>query len=282
MADSRDETPASQRADPVEPSPPPQPPWIERPGVKTFLGIGGFLAAVASVVIPLLLQSEDSASPTDTSFNSSAPTSSATPGATGTPEATGSAIASASVDVGDCLSPTNALLPCDGPHTAEVIGPESDCDTGTLVRYLGGVPEVDVLAPEAGIAIERVDDSPVCTARIGAGFVLTSHARDAWVGGRGDEWRWCIDDRSAQNVHCTQPHTAEVISEPPLQGESLDCRRRANEYTATDLSRYAFDITVAPRGPEGAQQCVIEVRTNSVLTASLRGLRSSALPIESA
>ena len=282
MAENQDEARASTPAESAAPPASKQTNWYGRTGVQAFLGVGGFIAAVAGVVIPLLLQPEEPSNPAISPSSTSATTPPTTTVATGAPQTSGPEDRNAGVDddVGRCLSATQTPLPCDGPHIAEVIGPASDCSKATLVRYLGGLTEVDVLTPAASVAVRDIGDSSLCLGNTET--VLTAHAQDAFVQGRGDEWRWCIDDRSARNVACSEPHTAEVISEPSLDGESLDCRRRADEYAATDLSRYAFDIAVSARGPEEAKQCVIEVRTSSVLTTSLRGLRSSALPIRPA
>jgi len=252
--------------------------------VQAFLGVGGFLAAVAGVVVPLWVAPDDgggsSAGPPTATAPAPLPSTgtrdqSQTSGPAGTSEGTAAGLSG-------CLSETNDPLPCDGPHLAEVIGPASDCSESTLARHLGGLPEVDGLTPDAGVAVMDIGGSPVCVGHRGAGVVLTAHARNALVNGRGDVWRWCIDDRSGRNVPCDEPHTAEVISEPPTNGEDLDCDRRADEYAATDLSAHAFELGVSPRGPAGAQQCVVAVRNDGLLTASLRGLRSKALPIESA
>ncbi|MGY1668859.1 hypothetical protein [Geodermatophilus sp. SYSU D00696] len=251
--------------------------------MQAFLGVGGFLAAVAGVLVPLWVAPEDdggsSASPPSATAPAPLPATGA-PGQSQTSNPAGTS-ASPTAVVGACLSATDHPLPCDGPHLAEVIGPASDCSESTLVRHLGGLAGVDVLTPDAGVAVTDIGGSSVCIGHRGAGVVLTAHARDALIDGRGDEWRWCIDDRSGRNVSCGEPHTAEVVSDPPSDGEDLDCHRRADAYTATDLSEHVFELSVSPRGPAGAQQCVIAVRNDGSLTASLRDLRSRALPVES-
>jgi len=245
--------------------------FVDRPLVKTVIGLTVVVLAIVTFmveVVPRLFPAPDEDARQESTRS----------GGVDGPETPGEA-STAELEAGDCLSQAHEMVPCDGLHTFEVTSLGAPCSTDTLIAYLGGISGVDVLNPQVKSQEATVDGTAVCLLQKGTDRLSTMSARDSLLSPVGDAWRWCIDDDAARTVACDMPHTSEVIS-AQTGSEPLDCERRASEYTETSLSRFTFELSVSARGSEGAQHCVIDVRGDNSLTASLRRLGSGALPIE--
>jgi hypothetical protein len=249
-------------------------PLVDRPWLKTFLGIAGFAIAGAGLLVALWVNFVRPQAATDGRSDESS-------GVTTSGGATASERQSDSSDpavVGKCF--TAAWIPtgCDAVHHWEAIAVGGACGPAELLVYLGGVPGIDVLRSDANPEVHTVDGRNACFIGAPGGGPVEGSVRDALASPRGDVWRRCIDDRVAREVHCAEPHTAEVIG-PPVSGE-LNCLAQADAYAETSVARFGLHLSVTAKGSEGAQQCVVEVRGDNVLVRSLRNLSAGALPIE--
>ncbi|MGY1711381.1 hypothetical protein ACI8AC_17930 [Geodermatophilus sp. SYSU D00758] len=177
--------------------------------------------------------------------------------------------------VGTCLDAAGEPAPCDAPHSSEVFG-LGDCGTDALLGYLGGTPEDDVVRDDLPIASVSRDGEVYCTV-VAPSDRLSSRNEDVLLGRAGDSWRRCEDELDRQ-VGCSEPHVTEVIFDHPGGSTPVDCQGRADEYLETPLRQEAADLELLQDG----QRCLIAVRGDNVLTASLRRLRSGSLPIEAA
>jgi hypothetical protein len=247
---------------------------VDRPPIKTFLGIAGFAIAVAGLLIAVWV---NFARPQGGAIGESPGTSTVTsPGSSTTTDRP-----SPSTDMlraGQCFTAELMQTGCDVVHHWEVIAVGDACGPEEVLAYLGGVPGIDVLNAAAEPSARTVDGQDGCLLSSHSGGALEGSVRDVLQRPEGDVWRRCIDDRAAREITCAEPHTAEVVG-PPVTGD-LDCLAQADEYAETSLARFARELSVVARGPEGGQQCVVEVRGDNVLVRSLRHLGSAALPIE--
>jgi hypothetical protein len=79
-----------------------------------------------------------------------------------------------------------------------------------------------------------------------------------------------------RDVPCSEPHHDEIIIERAPPGEAVDCLARADDYLGTPFARHSDDLELLQQG----EQCRLAVRSSNLLTASVRGLGTSALPLE--
>ena len=203
-------------------------------------------------------------------------TTGATSGATDAAGSTteGSPVA-AVLAVGDCLAGDLAPTACDGEHASEVYS-TSGCTPDDLVAYLGGRSGSDVLRSDLALAEVPADGGTACTVGLPGGGL--DRASEGVLGGdAGDVWRRCLDGNDTE-LPCSEDHSAEVIFEQADSTDSLNCVARASQYLGTPFDRHSDDLEVV----ESGSTCLIQVRGNNVLTASVRDLRSTALPLEAA
>lgn len=185
-------------------------------------------------------------------------------------------VGAAALAVGDCLDAAMQLSHCDAPHQAEVIDVGGACDHDILLTYLGGVPGDDVILSDVQPEVEATDTGDVCVVRPPAGGDSRA-AQDALLGPDHGAWRRCTDVLGRE-LPCTQPHHDEVVVDSVPPGEAIDCASRATKYLGAPYPRHADDLRVEQRGDE----CVLAARGDNVLTASVRRLGTSALPLEPA
>jgi serine/threonine-protein kinase len=205
---------------------------------------------------------------------------SGTSGATsGSTEAAGSTTAgspvAAALGVGDCLAADRTPTACDGEHASEVYS-TSGCTADELVAYLGGRSGFDVLRSDLALDEVPAEGGTACT--VGLPSDTLDRSSDGVLGGdAGDEWRRCLDANDGE-VPCSEEHTAEVIFVQEQSTDPLNCTARASEYLGTPFDRHSDALDVV----ESGSTCQVAVRGDNVLTASLRDLRSTALPLEAA
>ena len=177
--------------------------------------------------------------------------------------------------VGDCLAADRTPTACDGEHAAEVYS-TAGCTGDALLAYLGGRSGSDVLRSDLTLAEVPAEGGTACTVGLPSGSLDGSS--DGVLGGdAGDVWRRCLDGNDTE-VPCSVEHTAEVVFVQADSTDALNCVARASQYLGTPFDRHADDLEVV----ESGSTCQIAVRGNNVLTASLRDLRSTALPLEAA
>ena len=177
--------------------------------------------------------------------------------------------------VGDCLAADLTPTACDGEHASEVYS-TSGCTSDELVAYLGGRSGSDVLRSDLAIAEIPAEGGTACTVGL-PGESLDGSSDGVLGSDAGDVWRRCTDANSAE-VPCSVEHTAEVIFVQAASTEPLNCTARASDYLGTPFDRHSDDLEVV----ESGSTCLIQVRGDNVLTASVRDLRSTALPLEAA
>lgn len=198
----------------------------------------------------------------------------------------GTESATQTLGVGDCLSAQGQVLPCSAIHRYEVIGvPGQACEQATVVGYLGGNPELDIprvsLSPDydGGSCVISSADQTDWTGSVKGAFSADSHNAMA------DALRRCRDDRmAAQDVSCDQRHTGEYVGVPAgtVPGQS-ECVNLAAGYLNINFDRVAAELAVqalpTSDPDDGRPRCVVVVRGNNDLTASLRNVRTKELPI---
>ena len=167
-----------------------------------------------------------------------------------------------------------ATVPCDAPHSAEVIPASTGCDVEDFARYAGGNPQVDVLRQD----IRVLQKDGACFAEV-PGPDLRQGFQDILRHESGTQLRECVDERSGEMVSCGENHTGEVVfREDPAHPSDLRCEERAEEYLGTLLQRHYRELRIV--STEGSpRRCVVEVRGANSLTDSLRSLGSKAVPI---
>lgn len=276
---------------PGTPGSPPGPPAVELPTRshtapaaprrrRRWPVLAGLLvaaAAVAAFVAVVLAQGGADGRGADDPGGAQA--SGATGATSASTEATGSTSdgspVAAAPGVGDCLSADRTATACDGEHAAEVYS-TSGCTGGELVAYLGGRVGSDVLRSDLALAEVPAGADTACT--VGLPDASLDGSSEGVLGSdAGDLWRRCLDGNDTE-VPCSVEHTAEVIFVQEQSTDPLSCTNRASEYLETPFDRHSDDLQVV----EDGTTCLIAVRGDNVLTASLRGLASTALPLQAA
>jgi serine/threonine protein kinase len=264
------------RPAPTLPSPPPVQPPLHAPAPgrrRAPLWIAAALVVVvAAIVLGVVLTSGNgggnggNAAATD-------PTSAGSTSAGGTSAAGGST----SLAVGACVSDGGGATACDGPHAAEVYS-DGECTMAALVGYLGGTPGEDPLTSLLTLGTADIPGGAVCTV---AAPQPTQGASQGVLGSSaGAIWRRCRDDRGT-DVLCTKPHKTEVVydgTEAADPTAAVDCTGRATAFIGKPFGQVQDKLTLQPDG----SLCLLSVRGDNVMTDSLHGLKSSALPIEAA
>ncbi len=204
-----------------------------------------------------------------------APTSTAVPGPAEDPGGGGVPVTGSQAPVapGTCLDAAGVPSSCAVPHAAEVVATDGPCDVAALLGHLGGVVGEDVLRASVVPASRAVGGVTVCVVDVPAD-APPGPARDVLLGADDDAWRRCADE-VGREVSCGRPHRTEVVAEA-AGGTPLDCRQRADSYLGRPFDQVDDQLRFVPE----ATACVVEVRGDNVLVASLRRLGTGALPVE--
>lgn len=263
-------------------APPPEPPTRSptvpadaRPPRRRWpvaVGLVLALVVVAAVVVAVVLTSggdhPGGVQASGTTGATSGSTEETEPTTNGPPVA-------APLGVGDCLTADGTATACDGEHASEVYS-TSGCTADALVAYLGGRSGSDVLRSDLALAEVPTGGGTACT--VGLPGARLDRPSDGVLGSEADDvWRRCRADYDAE-VPCSEEHTAEVIFVQEQSTDPLSCTGRASDYLETPFDRHSDVLEVE----EDGDTCLIAVRGDNVLTASLRGLASTALPLEAA
>jgi serine/threonine-protein kinase len=182
---------------------------------------------------------------------------------------------STSLAVGTCVS-DGAATPCDGPHAAEVYS-DGECTMAALVGYLGGTPGEDPLTSLLTLDTADVPGGAVCT--VAAPEPTQGSSQGVLDSSAGAIWRRCTNNGT--DVLCTKPHTDEVIfdrTEASDPNAPLNCQARAGDFMGKPYAQISNDV----ESQDDGSRCLLHVRGDNVLTDSLHGLKSSALPIQAA
>lgn len=205
------------------------------------------------------------------------------PPSTGTesqePAPAGAAAAEPGIGPGSCADAGGTAVTCDGPHAYEAVEMSADCSSSALMAYLGGDEGIDVLGPGVGSSVVQIDGSTTCAVTAPAGGTLVSTARESLRSSAGDAWRWCLSQENDTSISCSTSHDREVIGPTGTQTGALNCAARADRYLEVPLRNHDRQLYVTSEQVDGAQRCIVGVRGDNRLTASLRRLRSSSLPI---
>ena len=175
------------------------------------------------------------------------------------------------------LSPVES---CELGHRYEVVAIGEDCARDTLIRYLGGDPEVEVLR----VAYEERDiggsGRRACIVDDPTSDLSAQSIRDVLKTPASDAWRLCQDSRlSLGEVSCAEPHTGEYVK--PRSGigaEPVDCVAAAERYMNASYKRVADELTIRTIRTAEGPDCVVAVLGNNVLTKSVRNLGVSPVP----
>lgn len=241
-------------------------------------------AAVAAVVVAIIfgvLNLPPGGGVTQTSLSPTATTSPAggSPETTETiqEEDTPTPVPAADPKPGTCgriEDETFVFVPCDVPHSAEIIPASVACNIEDFVRYAGGNPDLDVLHED--VQIGKVEGA--CSAQL-AGTDLQQSFKDILRHDNGVRFRECVDGLADEVVPCSEEHTGEVVfREDPADPAELRCDERAAEYMGTSRQRHYRELKTV-NTEEPPRRCVVEASGVNSLTSSLRDLGSKAVPI---
>jgi hypothetical protein len=150
------------------------------------------------------------------------------------------------------------------------------CSTAGMLSYMSGRTGIDVaLATVRPMAGACVIDNPVEVAETASGVL---------AGPRDDAWLRCLDDRQRQLVPCSEDHNGEYIATGEARkANQEECEQAAETYLNQTLANVGDLLTVRvvsevdpdPNSP----RCLIAVRGVQPLTASVRNLGVSPVPI---
>ena len=188
--------------------------------------------------------------------------------------------ASVPAKVGTCLDEKAQAVACDTTHRYEVFGTalaSGTCARRDMMAYLGGSSRIDVLLAAVKPTRVTAGGSDACAVDIGS--TLQAPVAGVLASRRGDALRRCWDSRVDEEVPCSSAHSAEVISSPDSGTQT--CAQLAEQYLEAPLEEVRFDLraVVVAAHPD---ECRIVVLGRSVLTASVRGLGTRAVPLVAA
>lgn len=170
-----------------------------------------------------------------------------------------------------CKTERNDGVLCHQEHTYEIIL-AGGCDTKGTMQALGG-SSMDILLSD----VRFQETSNGCQIRLPSTFNKSVQGildeRD------GDFLRACIDD-DLNEVGCDEPHRYEIVARAPFA--SLDpgtCPTVAEQYLGARLSRHENEIRVGNFKQGNDLLCVLEVRGDNHLYASVRNVADNSLPI---
>ena len=167
-------------------------------------------------------------------------------------------------------------VPCDTSHNSEVITGISNCDSGELVRYLGGIANVDTFSP--GISYElNSNNSSEC--KVTFPVSLRESIEGKWREPslrQLPELRSCFNpDRADSIVGCNELHTGEVVySQSGSDGTNLLCDMKAADYMDSDKEKWQDTLKTEEVEYNGSWLCVAKTRNNNLLDSTLRSLRT--------
>jgi predicted Ser/Thr protein kinase len=263
------------RPAPTLPGPPPAQPPLPAPASRRRRAplwiAAALVVVVAAIVLGVVLTSGNGAGGDD-GGNGDGPAATGTTTGESETSAAGGALA-----VGDCVAEGGAAAPCDGPHAAEVYS-DGECTMAALVGYLGGTPGEDPLTSLLTLGTADVPGGAVCT--VTAPQPTRGSSQDVLKTSAGAAWRRCADAQGSDTL-CTEPHTSEVIfdrSESADPNAPVTCQDRASTFLGKPYDQISDQVESQFDGA----RCLLVVRGDNVLTDSLHGLKSSAVPIEAA
>ena len=183
--------------------------------------------------------------------------------------------------VGTCLDAKIRVTLCTETHRLEVVSlPGSQCTDEALVTFLGGTPMVDLLvvAPKL-MRLSGGGDYCVTGPAPGIELAVAWKGSLLAVGPMADAWRRCTSDADNDDrVPCSEPHTGEYMG---LRSGSSDCVNAFDQYARTQYSQDSDFLSLERVQPSGTSvpACLAGILGHNLLTASLRNIRTSALPI---
>lgn len=184
--------------------------------------------------------------------------------------------------IGTCLNGGHQSVSCDATHQSEIYAVSGPCDAKSLVQYMGGQYETDVLLSLVSPTTLNLDRA-YCVVSTSGTQAASSTVRDALDSSRGDAWRRCLDNRFSRETACSDPHTDEFVFSGVLQPtEHLDCAARSTRYLGSALTAFGGQLTVRNAVQGNVQQCLVEVLGDNLLTRSVRRIGTATLPIEAA
>jgi hypothetical protein len=288
--------PAAEPASRNENVPPPAPAGrslVDHPRFKLVIALLGATLTLVGIVSGIFAIVRSNSSPGPSTTSPSVTTTSETPTtATASSESRESPVEASQVATaptgdsvlitGTCLDGSMASVPCTAIHRFEVVAQAgSSCDVATAMAYLGGNKDLDVLRADVeqmdGACLVSGMDDPDRTSAIEGIFAAPPPA--------ADPFRLCRDDRvAATEVSCDVPHTGEIVGVPAGSvPDQAGCEAAASAYLSLSFNRVSDRlkvVTLSTTDPnDGQPRCVITVRGNELLTASLRNIRTNALPM---
>jgi hypothetical protein len=250
----------------------------EHPTMKLIVqvvSIAAGITAVLTFVLVIVLGSKG-----DTTSGSSSNSTTESIPTTTSPSSMVDSSPATVLSFGACLSLKKEAVSCSVQHAAEVYVVGSHCNPTALLRYLGGVDRVDVLALTVESTNISTSGGLICVASNADEQNLTGSVRNILATQSGDGWRRCLDNRFNREVNCSVTHTDEFVFAGALApGETLDCSSRAQTYLNAPVERFSGQLTVREATSSGQSGCVVEALGSNLLTASVRRIGVQALPM---
>ncbi|MGP7812319.1 hypothetical protein [Glutamicibacter soli] len=168
-------------------------------------------------------------------------------------------------------------IACDSPHNAEIFASAQSCNQQTLVKYLGGVPGVDVL--RQGLDITEVSGKG-CVLTLPPEIQLNTTAAMFLASKNSEFMRLCSDAKTNSDVGCNEIHTAEVVKTfAPESTETANCVEAAERYLGISSANFTTQLTVEQQESNDSRRCVVAAKGDNILTATLRDISNSSLPL---
>jgi hypothetical protein len=179
--------------------------------------------------------------------------------------------AAATLSVGTCVDAQSMRIDCVASYAAQVFASAEPCDRGALDQFVG-LTARDVLRPDLAL---RWHGEVGCVMSVD-GASLSGSTEDAFADPRSHvaaQLRHCLDV-DLDPASCVDPHHGEVVGH---HDGADQCTTVALGYLGRDGGRFpAGDLVIMIRG----DQCVVTVKGDNALSATLRDIGRRSLPIE--
>lgn len=172
---------------------------------------------------------------------------------------------------------TKQSIDCSIPHNAELFSAQTACSDEALFEFLGADLSIDTLRHD--LQVTEIPNTG-CQITLPSGIQVAGSLKMSLPGDKGDFLRQCYDAIRDRDVGCEEVHTAEVVG-TFKNGSTTNpnCMDAAEVYLGVHRERFDNQLSVEMETSGTTRRCIAKARGENILTATLRNISQSALPL---